>query len=63
MEELIIYKYQAEAIHNALRLAKRILKSDQKGSKQTCMDRDILQAFKMIENVLAGDIDKQVGRF
>jgi hypothetical protein len=63
MEKLEIYKYQAKAIHNALRLANRALKSDCKGNKQTCMDRDIVQALKMIENVLAGDIETLVERF
>lgn len=59
MEKLEIYKFQAEDIHNALRLAARTLKS---AEKTTCMDRDIMQALAFIENALNGEIDKKVNR-
>ncbi|MEJ8803147.1 hypothetical protein [Pontibacter sp. H249] len=59
MEELTIYKFQAEHIQDTLRLVSRLLKSE---SKTTSMDRDIVQAKAMIENCLAGKIDTHVPR-
>jgi len=50
MEKLSIYKFQAEGILNALRLA--INRFDSKEGK-TCLDRDLLQAELNIKKVLA----------
>ncbi len=60
MEELTIYKFQAENIENALRLCIRHFDST---TKETCMDRDVVQAMEFIKNVLAKQIDKEVTRF
>jgi len=38
MEELIIYKFQAKKIEDALRKTANVLKSH---NKETCLDRDI----------------------
>lgn len=51
MEELIIHKYQAETIENALRLAMRALDSRKKET-ETAMDRELLRADKYIKEVL-----------
>jgi hypothetical protein len=59
MEELIIYKFQAKAIEDALRSAARIFKSQ---SKTTCVDRDIIESWQYIQNVIDGNIDKEVER-
>lgn len=58
MEKLIIYKFQAETIENALRLAMNVLDSRNK-STQTAMDRELLRADKFIKSALAKQIDKQ----
>ena len=55
MEELMIHKYQAESIENALRLAARALKSK---DCETCMDRDVMQAWDMITNILNKEPEK-----
>jgi len=59
MEELKIYKFQAKLIEDALRLAARTLGSKEKISS---MDRDIMQAWKYIQNCLNGKIDERVSR-
>ena len=60
MKELTIYEFQAEHIKDTLRLVARILES----SKRTAsVDRDVIQAKEMIENVLSGEIDKRVSRY
>jgi len=60
MKELTIYEFQAEEIQNALRLVANLLESHK---KETCLDRNVMQAKQMIENVLAGKIDTHVSRF
>ena len=55
MEELKIYKYQAKQIEDTLRMVANRLKSH---SKETCLDRNVIQSWEMIQNVLSGDIDK-----
>ena len=59
MEELRIYKFQAKRIEDAFRMAARVLKSS---SKETCLDRDVMQSWEFIKNVLKEDIDKHVNR-
>lgn len=63
MEKLEIYEFQAKQIEDALRLAIRTLGSRTKSNEQTSMDRDLLQAEKMIKNVLSKNIDQHVTRF
>jgi hypothetical protein len=60
MEKLEIYKFQAEHLENTLRLVSNLLNSQ---NKETCLDRDIIQAHEFIKNVLNKDIDKRVKRF
>jgi len=62
MEKLEIYAFQADLIKHALRLAIRALDSRNKAN-QSCMDRDLLQAEKIIDNVIAKNIDQHVTRF
>ena len=57
MEEVIIYKFQLEAIQDALRLTANIHDS-RKG--ETCFDRQVRQAEKYAENALNGEADKRV---
>ena len=59
MEKLTIYKFQARRIEDALRLVAKTLKSK---SKETCLDRDVMQSWEFIKNVLNEDINKQVNR-
>ena len=59
MEELKIYKFQAKKIEDTFRLVSRILESK---SKKTSVDRDVIQSWEYIKNVLNGDIDKIVPR-
>ena len=59
MEELKIYKFQAKHIEDTFRLVSNRLNSKE---KQTSLDRDIMQAWKMIENVLNNKITEQVNR-
>lgn len=59
MKELKIYEFQAKQIEDTFRLVARVLESK---SKTTSIDRDVMQSWQMIKNVLAGDIDKAVSR-
>jgi len=59
MKKIEIYEFQAKVIYDALRLSARYHKSK---DKETCMDRDIMQALGYIENALKGEIDKRVPR-
>lgn len=60
MKELKIYEFQAEHIKDTLRLVANILGSRK---KESSVDRDVIQAQQMIDNVLSGEIDKQAKRF
>lgn len=59
MKELKIYEFQAKQIEDTFRLVARALKSN---SKETCLDRDVMQSWQIIKNVLAGETDKRVIR-
>ena len=59
MEELKIYKFQAESIKRTLQLVARVLDCK---TKETSLDRDVMQDLKTIENVLEKDIDTHVPR-
>jgi len=59
MKELKIYEFQAKKIEDTFRLVARILESK---SKTTCLDRDVMQSWEMIKNVLAEKIDVHVPR-
>ena len=54
MKELKIYEYQAKHIEDTFRLVARVLNSK---DKTTSLDRDIMQAWAMIENVLVEQIE------
>ena len=57
MKQLTIYEFQAKSIENALRLCSNVLNSQ---SKETCLDRQVIQALKFIRNSIAGTPEKQV---
>lgn len=59
MDELKIYQFQAEQIENTFRLVANLLKSQ---NKETCLDRDIMQSWQMIKNVIEGKHEKRVPR-
>ena len=60
MKELKIYEFQAKRIEETFRLVAKSLGSK---TKTTSVDRDVMQSWEMIKNVLAGNIDTQVPRF
>ena len=60
MKELKIYEYQAKQIEDTLRLAARALGSH---SKTTSLDRDVMQSWEMIQNVLKGEPENEVKRY
>lgn len=59
MEELEIYEFQAKHIEDTFRKIANCMNSR---SKETCLDRDVMQAWEMIKNVLNKDIKKRVLR-
>lgn len=59
MKELKIYKFQAKQIEDTFRLVARVLESQK---KITSVDRDVMQSWEMIKNVLAEKIDIHVPR-
>ena len=60
MKELKIYEFQAKQIEDTFRLVARALDSK---TKTTSVDRDVMQSWEMIKNVLAKKIDTHVPRF
>lgn len=60
MKELKIYEFQTKQIENTLRLVARLLNSK---SKESCLDRDIMQSWEMIKNVIQENINKRVKRY
>ena len=59
MKELKIYEFQAKQIEDTFRMVANALESHE---KKTCIDRDIMQSWEMIKNVLLGKIDTLVKR-
>lgn len=59
MKELIIYEYQAKHIEDTFRRIANILESH---DKKSCVDRDIMQGWEMIKNIIAKEPNKQVKR-
>ena len=59
MKELKIYEFQAKRIEDTFRLVARALESKE---KETSLDRDVMQSWEMIKNVLIGEIDTHVPR-
>lgn len=57
MEKVELYKFQLEAIRNALRLTANIYECRE---GITCYDRQVRQAKKYSENALEGKIDETV---
>ena len=61
MEEITIYKFQLEAIKEALRVTANIHASRDNAKKgRTCHDRMVAQAEKYAENALKGEKDTEV---
>jgi len=61
MEEIIIYKFQLEAIRDALRVTANIHGSRVKDKDgRTCHDRMVTQAEMYANNALLGEKDKIV---
>lgn len=59
MEELKIYAYQAKQIEDTLRMVANVLNSH---SKECSLDRDVIQSWGMIKNILDKEPDKRVPR-
>jgi hypothetical protein len=59
MKELKIYEFQAKQIEDTFRLVANRLKSS---SKETSLDRDIMQSWEMIKNVISENVDVHVPR-
>lgn len=59
MEVLKIYRFQAEQIEDTFRLVQRIFECHK---KESSVDRDVMQSWQMIKNVLSGKIDDHVSR-
>jgi len=57
MEEITIYKFQLEIILEALRITSNIHNSK---SKETCHDRQVMQAYEFAKNALEGKKDIRV---
>ena len=57
MEKLEIYRFQAIAIENTLRMVANALDSHK---KENCLDRNVIQSLERMRNVLKGEIDTQV---
>lgn len=63
MEEITIYKFQLEAIKEALRLTANIHECRRKDKHpRTCYDRIVCQAEQFAENALNGNKDIEVRR-
>lgn len=60
MEELKIFEYQAKNIENTLRLCANTLNAH---DKKTCLDRDIMEAWETIKNVINKQPEKRVKRY
>jgi hypothetical protein len=59
MDKLTIYRFQAELIQDTFRIGNNAFEFDK---KETSFDRDAMQAWQMIKNVLEGKIDQHVPR-
>lgn len=59
MKELKIYEFQAKQIEDTLRLVANRLESK---NRETSLDRDVMQSWEMIKNVLKEQIDVRVPR-
>lgn len=59
MKELKIYEYQAKNIDDALRMVINAFKCH---TKETCLDRSVMQASGMIKAVLDENPDKYIQR-
>lgn len=60
MKELTIYEFQAKQIEYTFRIVANVLKSQ---SRETSLDRDVMQSWEMIKNILAEEKEKTVKRF
>lgn len=55
MKVLTIYQFQAEHIEDTFRKVSNLLHST---TKETCLDRDVIQAWDMIKNCIADKKDE-----
>lgn len=60
MKELKIYEFQAKQIEDTFRLVARIMECN---NKETSVDRDVMQSWEMIKNVIAENPEKEVKRY
>lgn len=60
MEELKIFEFQAKNIENTLRLCANALNAQ---DRKTCLDRDIMEAWEYIKNVISRQPEKRVKRY
>jgi hypothetical protein len=61
MEEVIIYKFQLEAIKEALRVTANVYHTrDKTKDGRTCLDRMVTQAEQYAINALEGNKDTEV---
>lgn len=60
MQKLEIYRFQAESIKDALRIVSNRLNCH---TKETCLDRDVMEASEMIQNVLDENINQRTNRY
>lgn len=61
MEEITIYKYQLEAIYDALRITANIHGSRNPMKRgRTCHDRQVKQSEQFAKNALKGEYKKEV---
>jgi hypothetical protein len=59
MDKIHIYRFQAEQIKETFRMVANVLDSR---DRKTCLDRDVMVSYGMIENALTGKIDTVVNR-
>lgn len=59
MQKLEIYRFQAESIKHALRIVSNRLNCH---TKKTCLDREVMEATEIIENVLNERINQITNR-
>ena len=57
MKELKIYEFQAKEIEDALRMVNNAFACH---LKTTCLDRTVMRAYEMIQNIIAEQPDKQI---
>lgn len=54
MDKLELYRFQAKQIEDTLRMCANALESH---DRKTCLDRNVMQSWQVIKNVLEGNPD------